>query len=145
MSNWMTGLSQHYERIRQKYPNEKLMILFDIDGTILDMRYMMLHVLQTFDRQYLTTFFSHLQASDIRVHENHLDQLFAALSIPLPMRDRIRQWYLQYRWYSEAVLESHRPFAGVMEVIRWFQIQPNTDVGLNTARPEMIREDTLPP
>lgn len=30
-----------------------------------------------------------------------------------------------------------------MEVIRWFQMQPNTDVGLNTGRHETIRIDTL--
>ena len=30
-----------------------------------------------------------------------------------------------------------------MEVIRWFQMQPNTFVGLNTGRPEFLREDTL--
>jgi len=40
-------------------------------------------------------------------------------------------------------MESHRPFIGVMEVIRWFQIQPKTFVGLNTGRPECIRADTL--
>ena len=32
---------------------------------------------------------------------------------------------------------------GVLEVIRWFQLQPKTYVGLNTGRPESIRADTL--
>jgi hypothetical protein len=30
-----------------------------------------------------------------------------------------------------------------MEVIRWFQGQPKTVVGINTGRPESIRDDTL--
>jgi hypothetical protein len=41
------------------------------------------------------------------------------------------------------VMQSHRSYRGVLEVIRWFQIQPNTFVGLNTGRPESLREETL--
>lgn len=40
-------------------------------------------------------------------------------------------------------MRSHRPFPGVLEVIRWFQMQPRTFVGLNTGRPEALRGDTL--
>ncbi|RMD71166.1 MAG: DUF2181 domain-containing protein, partial [Gammaproteobacteria bacterium] len=40
-------------------------------------------------------------------------------------------------------LNAHRPFYGVLEVIRWFQLQPNTFVGLNTGRPEALREETM--
>ena len=41
------------------------------------------------------------------------------------------------------MLEAHRPFRGVLEVIRWFQLQPNTEVGLNSGRPEDLRAETL--
>ncbi len=51
------------------------MILFDIDGTILDMRYMVLFVLKAFDKKNKTPFFQKLQLSDITVHENQVDQL----------------------------------------------------------------------
>ena len=40
-------------------------------------------------------------------------------------------------------MDAHRPFRGVMEVIRWFQAQPDTFVGLNTGRPESLRFNTL--
>jgi len=41
------------------------------------------------------------------------------------------------------LLEAHRPHAGVMEVIRWFQLQPSTSVGVTTGRPESLRTATL--
>jgi len=141
--NWMTKLAQQYENVRQLYPQDKLMIIFDIDGTILDMRHMVLHVLWTFDRAHDTRFFRNLRVSDIAVHENHVARLLAKLPIPPERQAEILAWYKEHRWSSEAILESHRPFNGVLEVIRWFQIQPDTYVGLNTGRPESIRADTL--
>ena len=141
--NWMTKLAQKYENVRQLYPQDKLMIIFDIDGTILDMRHMVLYVLWTFDRAHDTRFFRNLRVSDITEHENHVARLLAKLPIPPERQAEILAWYKEHRWSSEAILESHRPFNGVLEVIRWFQIQPDTYVGLNTGRPESIRADTL--
>ena len=43
MNNWMSALAHHYEKTRERYPGEKLLIMFDIDGTIIDTRYMILH------------------------------------------------------------------------------------------------------
>ncbi len=42
---------------------------------ILDMRYMILYVLRSFDRQHSTGFFNTLTVSDIKVHENQIDPL----------------------------------------------------------------------
>ncbi|MCH8310429.1 MAG: hypothetical protein IIB17_08045, partial [Chloroflexi bacterium] len=41
------------------------------------------------------------------------------------------------------LMQSHLPCAGVMEIIRWFQMQHNVVVSLNTGRPEHLREDPL--
>lgn len=141
--NWMAELAKHYHKIRQQYPEDRLMILFDIDGTILDMRYLVHHMLHSYDRHHGTDFFKDLQVSDIHVHENQVHQLLADLEIPADKEQEILDWYEQNRWSPDCILHSHRPFAGVLEVIRWFQIQPNTFVGLNTGRPETLRQDTL--
>ena len=143
MKNWMTQLASHYEKTRRMHPHDRLMILFDIDGTIIDMRSMILHVLQDYDRHHNTTFFRTLRVSDITVHENHIEPLLARMPIDPEKQKEILAWYLEHRWSSAAILESHRPFRGVLEVIRWFQTQPNTYVGLNTGRPESLRADTL--
>ena len=141
--NWMKELSLHYEKTRNLHSADQLLVIFDIDGTILDMRYMILYVLKSFDRQRATGFFNTLSILDVKVHENQIDPLVRNF-VPSPgQREEVMNWYVTYRWSSDAILESHRPFEGVMEVIRWFQMQPNTSVGLNTGRPELIRADTL--
>ena len=143
MREWMKRLALHYERVKYLQPEDKLMILFDIDGTILDMRCMILYVLQSFDYHHGTCFFEGMKSSDITIHETEVNKLLDKLAIPMDQRADIVDWYEKKFWSNEAMLEAHRPFAGVMEVIRWFQMQPNTYVGLNTGRPEYMRMDTL--
>ncbi|MFC1481552.1 HAD family hydrolase [Candidatus Neomarinimicrobiota bacterium] len=141
--DWMGTLARQYSEQRHKYPDEKLLIMFDIDGTILDTRYMILHVLRLYDQTTGSRHFVELGVDDISFNENQVDQQLQALGIPESEHALIMEYYLQKRWSREAILESHRPFGGVLEVIRWFQLQPNTDVGLNTGRSEEIRADTL--
>ncbi|MFZ5515875.1 MAG: hypothetical protein ACOY90_04520 [Candidatus Zhuqueibacterota bacterium] len=143
MKNWMKQLACHYEKMRNRYPNDRLLLLFDIDGTIIDMRYMIHYVLQLYDQVHNTKYFSQLKIAHITFHENQLDSFLARLSLPEAEEKKILSWYIKQRWSSLAIYESHRPFSGVMEVIRWFQMQPNTYVGLNSGRPETLREDTL--
>ena len=73
MTNWMAKLATHYAQMQRKYPEDQLLIVFDIDGTMLDLRYMMLHVLQAYDRQHGADYFRHLTIAEIDVHE-HRDQ-----------------------------------------------------------------------
>ena len=143
MKNWMTKLASHYARAAKAHPDENLVILFDIDGTILDMRYMILHVLAAFDRQHGTRFFNDLRLPDIHVHENQVDSLIARMNFSDLQKEAILEWYKEHRWDAAVLLQSHQPFTGVMEVIRWFQMQPRTFVGLNTGRPEFLRFQTL--
>ena len=139
----MKELAYHYHSMRKNYPNDKLLIMFDIDGTIIDMRYMILYVLQAYDRKHGTHYFTHLKHTDIRFHENKIDRLLSRLNIPLVERKKILEWYLQKRWTPNIILKAHRPYPNVLAVIRWFQIQPNTDVGLNTGRPKALFDATL--
>jgi beta-phosphoglucomutase-like phosphatase (HAD superfamily) len=143
MKNWLAELAAHYEATRYRHPEQKLLIFFDIDGTILDMRCMIHHVLHRYDHLHTTRFFENLVLTDIDVHENEILPLLSAWSIPPAEYEKILTWYEAWAWSSTAMLEAHKPFSGVLEVIRWFQMQPNTYVGLNTARPERMREDTL--
>ena len=143
MKNWMSELSSHYEEISRRFPKDELMIVFDVDGTILDMRYLILHVLQDFDRDHHTHFFQKLKVTDITVHENRVEDLLNEMKIGSKEKKKMLAWYEEHRWTPTAILKAHRPFPGVLETIRWFQIQPRTHIGLNTGRPETIREDTL--
>ncbi|MCG3211989.1 MAG: hypothetical protein FOGNACKC_05635 [Anaerolineae bacterium] len=141
--SWMSELAAHYESMKQRYPNDNLLILFDIDGTILDMRYLVQFVLHRYDQLHGTRYFAQLQPEAITVHENQIAPLLAELDVPEAEREKIRHWFEVEAWSPTAILEAHRPFAGVLEVIRWFQMQPLTEVGLNTGRLEAIRGETL--
>src|SRR4029453_13678599 len=139
----MRRLAAHYGRVRSEYPEDQLLIVFDIDGTILDMRHMVRHVLLLFDRAHGSDWFHGLTADENPVHENQVNRLLTDMALPTPVADRAYRWYLEQRWQPEAVLAAHRPYQGVLDVIRWFQIQPDTSVALNTGPPDHIRAQTL--
>jgi hypothetical protein len=141
--SWMKTLAEAYHVACETYPSEKLMLVCDIDGTILDMRYLMVSVLQEYDQAHGTSFFARLSVTDVNVHENHVQQLLEELDIPTEHRDAVTAWYLDRRWRDEVIVNNHRPYPGVLPMIRWFQLQPNTTVGLLTGRPETIRKPTL--
>ena len=141
--SWMRTLAEAYHAAYEKYPGEKLMLVSDIDGTILDMRYLVVSVLQAYDQAHGTSFFARLSVADINVHENRVQQLLEGLDIPTADRDTVLAWYLDRRWRDDVIVNNHRPYPGVLPMIRWFQLQPNTTVGLLTGRPETIRKPTL--
>ncbi len=143
MNRWMNKLSYHYQEMRHTYPDDKLIVLFDIDGTIVDTRYMVLHALNSYDQAHGTSYFNDLDVSDITMHEDRTEDLLDDMGLPPSVLEEVYDWYRNTQWSSKAILESHRPYHGVMEVMRWFQLQPDTFVGLNTGRNETVRRDTL--
>lgn len=143
MNDWMNALATRYGELRRSHPDDRLLVVFDIDGTILDMRYMVRHVLLSYDREHDTDHFHGLEVDDIKVHENEVKAYLDTLPLAEEKRRHILEWYIANRWSADAVLASHRPYRGVLDVIRWFQIQENTFVALNTGRPEEIRVQTI--
>lgn len=143
MKSWMRALADHYMQTREKYPRDHLVILFDIDGTILDTRYTVLKLLKSYDREHGCTYFENLHLTDITFNEEDLAAELRLLDLPEEQVAHVCQWYETHRWTSWAVFEGNKPYPGVLEVMRWFQLQPNTDVGLNSNRSEVIRRQTL--
>ncbi|MFB6346987.1 MAG: hypothetical protein ABEK50_14775 [bacterium] len=145
--NWMKSLAEHYENVRktfrEKNEYKNLIVLFDIDGTILDHRKTIFHLLKEYDRRRNTALFKGLNPEDIYVSENHLNRLLERYDLTEERVNDVINFYDENRWSEDVILNSHKPYRGVMDVIRWFQLQPNTEVGLNTARPESLREQTL--
>ena len=142
-NTWMEMLSAHYQRMRSLYPDDQLIILFDIDGTVLDTRHMVVNLLQSYDEAHGTDHFSDLRVEEVATDENRVRELLTLWGLHLSEVEKIAASYNRTCWTPEAVLSAHRPYAGVMEVMRWFQIQPNTHVGLNTGRSEEVRAATL--
>jgi hypothetical protein len=143
MNDWMEALAGQYRQARRRFPDDDLVIVFDVDGTILDARAMIRHVLLDYDRKHGTRFFYGLRIEDIDVPETQVEPLLHRLEIPQASVPTIHEWHQRHAWSAEAILASHEPFQGVLDIIRWFQLQPRTRVGLNTGRPEVLRAETL--
>lgn len=143
MRDWMHALAEKYGSTRARFPEEELLILFDIDGTILDARYHLRHLLVDFDRTHGTSYFTGLTPAMIEVPEARLGDLLERCGVGPERQDAVRRHVARRRWSLDAMLASHQPYRGVLDVIRWLQLQPRTHVGLNTGRPEARRDDTL--
>lgn len=107
------------------------------------MRQMVCDVLKSYDREHATAWFRRLEPSHVTAHENQLLNWLASYDLPEAEVPRIHQWFLDRRWEKQSIVAMHAPFQGVIEVLRWFQLQPLTEVALLTGRPEALREDTL--
>lgn len=140
MIDWMRTLSDYYKSVREHYPGDELLIVFEIDGAILEPGVALHHALRTFDREHGTQFFRGLAA---RACELGVES--ALLSVELGDEERawVRLWYAEFATSPEAILGAHKPYQGVLDVIRWFQLQPRTHVALNTSRAESTRHETL--
>lgn len=142
-TDWMWELAVHYERMRRAYPDQQLCIVFDVDGTILDLRHLVVHALLGYDREHRSEYFHGFRAEDVTVHENRIDEFLRGLALPASIRADVMAWYDEHLWSPEGILAANQPYRGVLGVIRWFQLQPSTCVALNTGRPEEIRDLTL--
>jgi hypothetical protein len=140
---WMRDLAFHYEAMRAVHPDDKLIIVFDIDGTIFDVRHIIVSVLKDYDQDHGTRFFTNLVCDDITMPAHDIGTILREFAIPAASREGIAAWCKENYWSRAAILGSHKPFHGVLDVIRWFQLQPNTFVGLNSSRSESLRTDTL--
>jgi phosphoglycolate phosphatase-like HAD superfamily hydrolase len=141
--SWMGALSEHYRRARELHPNDELCIVFDIDGTIVDPRHLIVRALLECDRHRGTELFRGLVAADISHHEDDVESLLTSLDVPAHERPAVAAHYREYLWDDEAVVAASRPFEGVLAVIRWFQLQPDTTIALNTGRSHTMRAATL--
>ena len=99
--------------------------------------------MQRFDEEHGKSYFRALTLDAIHVHEHRIEGLLAELSIPPAIQPTIAEWFYSRCWGPEALRHYYRPFPGVMDVIRWLQMQPSTVVGLNTGRLERMRTNTL--
>ncbi len=82
-SDWMGALAAQVERMRLAYPDDELAVVFDIDGTIVDTRHLVVHVLLSYDRHHGTEHFRGITAEDVVEHEARVDQILGSFRSPL--------------------------------------------------------------
>jgi hypothetical protein len=139
----MVALRRHYARCRAAHPKDRLLLLFEIDGPIVDPRHAVRRRLLDYDQIHGTDHFRAVGVNEIDQDGEDLRRLFIRRELAAPVQRDVLGWY-----GNEAPGPRSRPgvegaHPGVLEVIRWFQLQKGTFVGLNTNRPESMRADTL--
>ncbi len=143
MECWMKRLAKQHRIARVLHPDDRLMVVFDIDDTILDLRYMILHVLASFDEHHRTGYFRDITVRDIEVGELEILRMMVELGMAEFDRLRVMKWFEEHSWSAPVIRDAHRPFPGAMDVLGWLQGREKTFVGLNTGRPESMRKETL--
>lgn len=141
MTHWIRQLAQHYEAIRRRAPDAPLALVFDIDGTILDVAPAARSLLERYGEAGGQDLLSTAREADVDVAD--WPAIVSSTGLRGEARDRV-VGELRRLWNQpDTVLAAHRPCRGTLEVIRWFQLQPNTEIALNTGRPASQRLDTL--
>jgi hypothetical protein len=139
----MLALARHYTRLRSAYPTDRLLVVFEVDGPIVDQRDMVRRRLLDYDRVHGTDHFHGVEVAEVDVDAGDLERFFIRRDLAATVRRDVLDWYREQPSSPEQVPGTERPYPGVLEVIRWFQLQSSTFVGLNTSRPERMRADTL--
>ncbi len=153
--NWMKELARHFRKMRARYPNDKLILLFDLDSAILDLRHTAANVLRAYDRKHGTDVFADTDYTEIQrplKPGQELDEkmewpdgepLLKGPKIPKEQAGKVRDWYDKYKWDRNIEVDFLRPHPAALDVVRWFQIQPNTFVACDTSRSEKLKGETL--
>ena len=139
----MLALARHYAHFRSAYPTERLLVVFEIDGPIVDRRHMVRRRLLDYDRVHRTDHFRGVEAADVDGDAADLERFFIGRDLSPMVRRDVLEWYRGQLSSPGQPPGAEWAWPGVLEVIRWFQIQNSTFVGLNTSRPERMRADTL--
>src|SRR6202011_4578880 len=63
--NWMLALARHYARFRSVYPTDRLLVVFEIDGPIVDQRQMVHRRLLDYDRVHGTDHFLGVEVAEV--------------------------------------------------------------------------------
>ena len=92
MTDWMQALAEQYRSARRRCPDDDLVLVFDIDDTILDMRHMVRHVLLEYDRVHATRFFYGLAVEDLERHDNRIEKLLEGFDVPSAAGGSILEW-----------------------------------------------------
>lgn len=139
---WMETLATHLDQHLQQPGVRRLMVMFDIDGTLLDTRRTIQWLLQGYDAAHGTQWFAPLDLAAIRWHEARIDDLLEDLAVPVAARAAVQAWYRTRFWTADTMRIAHA-FDGAFELVRHLQQTPGIEVALNTGRPEFLRAPTL--
>lgn len=143
MRDWTRVLLHHHERCLARHAGQRLLVLFDVDDTFLDMRRALASVLHAYDAAHHSAHFAALDAATLDPFGRGIEALLEQCRVPAGEQPQVLAWYQRLRRGGDIAQQAHAPFRGLLALAAWLHRQPRTAVGINSARPEFLRQDTL--
>ena len=143
MRDWTRALLHHHETARRRFPDQRLLVLFDVDGTFLDMRLALTELLRAYDAAHATAHFASLAPTELDPFGRGVEALLERCRVPAAEQPQVLAWYQRHRNAGDMLRLAHAPYRGLLALAAWLHRQPHTAVGINSARPEFLRQDTL--
>ena len=143
MRDWTRALLHHHETARRRFPDQRLLVLFDVDGTFLDMRLALTELLRAYDAAHATAHFASLAPTELDPFGRGVEALLDRCRVPAAEQPQVLAWYQRHRNAGDMLRLAHAPYRGLLALAAWLHRQPHTAVGINSARPEFLRQDTL--
>jgi hypothetical protein len=84
--SWMRLLAQQYARFQRAYPDDRLLIVFDVDGVVVDPRHAPGQRLLEYHRVHNTDHFDGLEVADLNVGRNQVEGLLAERDLSAVVR-----------------------------------------------------------
>ena len=143
MRDWIRVLLNHHEQSLRRFPDQRLLVLFDVDDTFLDMRLALASVLRAYDVAHGSAYFGALDPATLDAFGRGIEDILVHCRVPADEQPRVLAWHQHERRCDEMIRLAHAPYQGLLELAGWLHGQPRTVVGINSARPEFLRHDTL--
>jgi hypothetical protein len=143
MRDWIRVLLNHHEQSLRRFPDQRLLVLFDVDDTFLDMRLALASVLHAYDAAHGSAWFGALDPATLDPFGRGIEDILVRCRVPADEQPRVLAWHQHERRCDEMIRLAHAPYRGLLALAGWLHDQPRTGVGINSARPEFLRQDTL--
>ena len=142
MKERLSILVSHLERMRSKYPDDRLLMLLDFEGSVFDLTSLLPPLLCDFDANMDAELSGRIRVKPQPTATNRLEDLLATRALTSSEIRRVRAWYNSNYSLAGSDFDELRTFEGVLPLLSWLQTQPNVFVGIATSRPEELRQDT---
>lgn len=143
MRDWICVLLNHHERSLLRFQDQRLLVLFDVDDTFLDMRLALTNLLRAYDAAHASAHFGALDPRTLDPFGRGIEAILEHCRVPADEQPRVLAWYQHKRRCGQIAHLAHAPYRGLLALAAWLHEQPRTAVGINSARPEFLRQDTL--
>ena len=143
MRDWTRVLLNHHQDSLRRFPEDRLLLLFDVDDTFLDMRLAVASLLRAYDAAHGSAHFAALDPGTLDPFGRGIETVLEHCRVPAGEQPQVLAWHQHKRRCGDIARLAHAPFEGLLGLAGWLHRQPRTAVGINSARPEFLRQDTL--